>query len=480
MKNKASKMIGGLAVVLSLLSMTLVVSFAEVPNQISYQGILNDADGKPVANGNYTMVFSLYDDDNSTGTGDQAFWSKTMPVPVATGIFDVVLEDINPVDLDRPGDIYLGLAVESDPEMTPRQRLTSTPFAIRAKEAEHAQTANNASQADTLNPTLCSTGEVLVKYVAGWECQPLPTPEPICDPTNLIPCFEDDLSLVNVGICRAGYRGCLPDGSGYGSCNGSVYPHPEVCDMVDNDCNGFYDDNAVDAPIWYQDSDSDGFGTSAVTAKLCPPPFGGGIAGYSDNTRDCDDSNVNTYPGATEWCDGINNDCDGQTDESCQPRPYCLPSEQTAVLICAYQFPENASSAIACMQSGGDVGTLCQNLGTPFANCLEAAGCSGSQSQIISCIATNCSTEFLGLQNKVNAADGVSCDDGDACTLNDIYTGGFCNGTPMDCGNNECVDNYCSNGICQSEYLPLGEECDDGNSATSSDVCDGNGVCSGV
>ena len=41
--------------------------------------------------------------------------------------------------------------------------------------------------------------------------------------------------------------------------------------------------------------------------------------GYTENEGDCDDSNPDIYPGATEICDGMDNDCDGIVDEGCAP-----------------------------------------------------------------------------------------------------------------------------------------------------------------
>ncbi len=84
----------------------------------------------------------------------------------------------------------------------------------------------------------------------------------------------------------------------------------EVCDSIDNDCNGSVDDNAVDAADWYLDGDGDGYGAGA-TQPSCSQPAGT----VADNT-DCDDGEVNAFPGNVEACDGFDNNCDGAIDEA--------------------------------------------------------------------------------------------------------------------------------------------------------------------
>ena len=74
--------------------------------------------------------------------------------------------------------------------------------------------------------------------------------------------------------------------------------------------NGILDDNAIDGTVWYIDLDSDGFGSTAATISSCTQPVG-----YSSNTDDCDDSRFESSPVALEFCNGIDDDCDGTTDE---------------------------------------------------------------------------------------------------------------------------------------------------------------------
>ena len=82
----------------------------------------------------------------------------------------------------------------------------------------------------------------------------------------------------------------------------------EVCDEADNDCDGGVDEGVTDT--FYQDQDGDGYGDPNDTQEACSAP-----SGYVSNDDDCDDSDAAIKPGATEVCDGVDNDCDGNVDE---------------------------------------------------------------------------------------------------------------------------------------------------------------------
>lgn len=84
----------------------------------------------------------------------------------------------------------------------------------------------------------------------------------------------------------------------------------EICDEADNNCDGVTDEDAVDAPLWFIDGDSDGYGAATSSQTACTQP-----KGYADNSTDCNDGNTAINPGATEICDGIDNDCDSATDD---------------------------------------------------------------------------------------------------------------------------------------------------------------------
>ena len=92
---------------------------------------------------------------------------------------------------------------------------------------------------------------------------------------------------------------------------GDVYPGaPEYCDGIDNDCDGTVDNDTVDTPTWFADLDGDGFGWADDAIDACDAP-----PEYVDDATDCDDDDPETYPGADEYCNGVDNDCDGVIDE---------------------------------------------------------------------------------------------------------------------------------------------------------------------
>ena len=82
----------------------------------------------------------------------------------------------------------------------------------------------------------------------------------------------------------------------------------EICDGIDNNCDGRVDEDVTET--FYADADGDGYGDPLRTTDACTPP-----ADHVSNADDCDDSRAETGPGSPELCDGLDNDCDGTADE---------------------------------------------------------------------------------------------------------------------------------------------------------------------
>jgi len=122
-------------------------AFAAVPSLLNYQGVLRDAAGDIVPDGNFSVTFRIWDGE----TGGTALWQEARLLTLQDGLFTVLLGSIVPIPdtLFKSSDRWIGLQVGLDTEMTPRQRLVTVPFAWQALNANTADTASAAKTVDT-------------------------------------------------------------------------------------------------------------------------------------------------------------------------------------------------------------------------------------------------------------------------------------------------------------------------------------------
>jgi hypothetical protein len=112
-------------------------AYAQLPRAISFQGVLTDAGGNLVPDGNHQLVLKLFD---AASNGNLLF-VETQTVPVVKGLFNAIIGSSVPL----PGTLafdrayFLGVTVDGGSELSPRTALTAVPYALRAATADVAQ-----------------------------------------------------------------------------------------------------------------------------------------------------------------------------------------------------------------------------------------------------------------------------------------------------------------------------------------------------
>jgi hypothetical protein len=133
----------------------------------------------------------------------------------------------------------------------------------------------------------------------------------------------------------------------------------EICDGIDNDCNGIVDDNLT-LYAYYLDADNDGFGDAGISLDTCSllAP-----AGFVTNNLDCDDNNPDINPDAPEVCDSLDNNCSGFINDGLESFTYYRDADQdgfgdggTSVDTCATLAPAGfVANNLDCNDNNPDI-----------------------------------------------------------------------------------------------------------------------------
>lgn len=141
----------------------LTISYAAIPHLINYQGRLTDSSGVPL-NGSYDLTFRIYDAE----TAGNLLWQETHSgALIQKGIFGLQLGSVTNLDLPFDKPYFLEIKVGNE-VMSPRQRITSSAYAIRAEKADSAEGTIKATggltvETRTSDPSSPSTGQIWLR-----------------------------------------------------------------------------------------------------------------------------------------------------------------------------------------------------------------------------------------------------------------------------------------------------------------------------
>ena len=231
--------------------------------------------------------------------------------------------------------------------------------------------------------------------------------------------------------------GYILDNTDCDDTNSSIYPGAtEICNSLDDDCDGQIDEGLV-LPQWYADTDADTFGDLNNLTVACSQPLG-----YVATPTDCDDTNNSIYPGATEICNSLDDNCDGQIDENQSFLNWYADTDADA-------FGDLGDVVSACSQPPGYIlnNTDCDDTNSSiYPGALEACNsldddCDGQVDEgVLSAWYADTDADTFGDLNNLTVAcnqpvgyviDATDCDD----TNSSIYPGAIeiCNSLDDDC-----------------------------------------------
>ena len=284
----------------TLFALFCLIGFAQAPQSFEYQAVVRDAGGNVLSAQTVGVQITLKQGSTSGTDVYQETFSPTtnqfglVSLKIGTG---TTVDDFSAIDWANDSyfmEVAIDAAGGTSYSILGTSQLLSVPYALHARTVGE----NNA----------CDLFSFFYRDFDGDG-------------------FGDSTTVVFSCVAPNGY---VTDKYDCNDQNAAANPSAtEVCDGLDNNCDGQIDEG-FSPVIQYADGDGDGFGDiNAPPESYCVL-----LPGYSLNNGDCEDNNIAINPNATEICnDGIDNDCDGGTDDTppcCSTNGDC-PSGQTCI-----------------------------------------------------------------------------------------------------------------------------------------------------
>jgi hypothetical protein len=291
----------------------------------------------------------------------------------------------------------------------------------------------------------------------------------------------DDATCVGVKTCTV---------EGLSECS-VAEPTDEVCNGIDDDCDGETDEGSCD--------DDDPCTGDSCDGLVCAYELltGGDCDDESECTQDdhcdtgfclgkgayCNDDN----PCTQDWCDQQQGCINEASLEACDDADPCTINDTCSLEGCVgEEQPCECLIDLDCAAlDDGDAcnGTMiCDTSALPYACVTDpetVVDCALPDAPNSFCKATWCEpatgTCFTGTNN-----EGIACDDGDSCTIGEGCSQGQCAGAvPLSCDD----ASPCTSDTCDSQegcvFTPVSGPCDDASACTVADTCQGGACVSG-
>ena len=143
-------------IILAFLSILSSALLAQVGGTIAFQGVLRDPQGTTVVDGSYNLTFKIYDDPTASASSNVIYEEDISSVYVSGGVFSVELgTDNNSAWQGVPFDetYYVGVSVNNENEMSPRTKLTTSPYSMAVYGANNVVPNKGNVGIGTLSPT---------------------------------------------------------------------------------------------------------------------------------------------------------------------------------------------------------------------------------------------------------------------------------------------------------------------------------------